>query len=226
MANLVYHLQMHHRQNQYFRARLDTCTDVNLMPVAVHQLMFKDPSLKKLTPSILEIETYTNDVVKIIGSCQFYLLHPENKKLVQVIFFVAKENGSVLLSCRMTKALGLLKPHAQLDYLPPRASLLTSTCDHPNTTKPQKPNIHHMKEKQIMRTLPHNVNARSTQTNMIPEENRVITTKEQILTRFPDVFDGIGKFPGKPYEIQLDQKEPPKQTHCRPIPIHLKDAFK
>ena len=151
------------------------------MPVAVYQLMFKDPSFKKLTPSTLEIETYMNNVVKIIGSCQFYLLHPENKKLVQVIFFVAKENGSILLSCRMTMALGLLKPHARLDYLPPRATLLTSTCDHPSTTKPQKPNIHCTKEKQIMRTLPHNVDARSTQTNTIPEDNRVITTKEQIL---------------------------------------------
>ena len=44
MANLVYHLQMHHRQNQYLCARLDTCADVNLMPVVVYQLMFKDPS--------------------------------------------------------------------------------------------------------------------------------------------------------------------------------------
>ena len=83
-----------------------------------------------------------------------------------------------------------------------------------------------MKEKQIMRTLPHNVNARSTQTSMIPEDNRVITTKEQILTRFPDVFEGIGIFPGKPYQIQLDPKVPPKETPCRPIPRHLKDAFK
>ena len=45
---------MHHRQNQYLHARLDTCADVNLMPVAVYQLMFKDPSLKKLTPSTME----------------------------------------------------------------------------------------------------------------------------------------------------------------------------
>ena len=73
MTNLVYHLKMHHRQNQYLHARLDICTDVNLKPVAVYQLMFKDPNLQKLTPSTLEIETYTNDIVKIIGSCQFYL---------------------------------------------------------------------------------------------------------------------------------------------------------
>ena len=77
-----------------------------------------------------------------------------------------------------------------------------------------------------MRTLPHNVDAQSPQTNIIPEDNRVITTKEQILKIFPDVFEGIGKFPGKPYEILFDPKVPPKQTPCRPIPIHLKDAFK
>ena len=60
----------------------------------------------------MEIETYMNDVVKIIGTCQFYLLQPESKELIKVIFFVAKENGSVLLSCRTTMALGLIKPQA------------------------------------------------------------------------------------------------------------------
>ena len=110
MTNLVYHLQLHHKQNQYLHARLDTCADVNLMPMAVYQLMFKDPSLRKLTPSTMEIETYMNDVVKIIGTCQFYLVHPESKELIKVIFFVTKENGSVLLSCRTTMALGLIKP--------------------------------------------------------------------------------------------------------------------
>ena len=71
---------MHHRQNQYLCARLDKCADVNIMPVVVYQLMFKDPSLKKLTPSTLEIETYMNDIVKIIGLCQFYLVHPKKIK--------------------------------------------------------------------------------------------------------------------------------------------------
>ena len=61
---------------------------------------------------------------------------------------------------------------------------------------------------------------------MIPEDNRIITSKEEIIKRFPDVFEGIGKFLGKPYQIQLDPKVPPKQTPCQPIPIHLKDAFK
>ena len=142
LTNLAYCLKMHHRQNQYLHARLDTCADINLMPVTGYQLMFKDPRFKEAL-----IETYMNDVVKIIGSCQFYLMHPEKKKFIKVIFFIAKENRSVLLSCRMTMTHGLIKPHAQLDYLPPRVNLLTSTCNHPNTTKLQKPNVHHTRKK-------------------------------------------------------------------------------
>ena len=120
MANLAYHLQEHHRRNQYLQARLDTCADVSLMPMAVYCLMFKDPGLRKLTPSNMEIETYTNEVVKIIGMCYFYLVHPESKQLLKVLFFVAKENGSILLSCRTTTELGLIRPHVRIDYLPPR----------------------------------------------------------------------------------------------------------
>ena len=213
MTNLVYCLQLHHKRNQYLCARLDTCADVNMMPMAIYCLMFKDPGLRKLTLSSMEIETYTNDVVKIIGTCQFYLVHPESKQLMKVIFFVTKENGSVLLSCRTTMELGLIKPCAWLDYQPPRASLLTSTCDQPCKTKTQKPNIHQMIEKPTMVTLTDNVNARAPQlrNTAIPKDNWLVTWKEQIIARFPDVFEGIGKFPGKPYKIQLDPKVPPNK---------------
>ena len=150
MANLAYHLQEHHWRNQYLWA----CADVNLMLMAVYCLMFKDPGLKKLTPSNMEIETYTNDVVKIIGTCYFYFIHPKSKKLMKVFFFVAKKNGSILLSCRTTMELGLIKPCARIDYLPPKARLLTSTCDQPSKTRMHKPNIHCTKEKPTKMVTP------------------------------------------------------------------------
>ena len=53
-----------------------------------------------------------------------------------------------------------------------------------------------------------------------------ITSKEQILSKYPDMFEGIGRFPGLPYHIQVDMNITPKQTLCRPVPIHLKEAFK
>ena len=55
----------------YLRARLDTCADINLMPASVYQLVFKDPKMQKLTPSNLQVGTYTTESVKIVGSCKF-----------------------------------------------------------------------------------------------------------------------------------------------------------
>ena len=59
-----------------------------------------------------------------------------------------------------------------------------------------------------------------------PDVTKLITSKEQILSHYPDVFEGIGKFPGPHYEIQMDSSIPPKQTPCQPITTHLKDSFK
>ena len=55
--------------------------------------------------------------------------------------------------------------------------------------------------------------------------SKLITSKEMILCKYPDVFEGIGKFPGPDYHIQIDPSIPPKQTPCWPIPIHLKETF-
>ena len=43
---------------------------------------------------------------------------------------------------------------------------------------------------------------------------------------YPEVFDGIGCFPGPPYHIHVDPSITPKQTHCQPVPVHLKEPFK
>ena len=128
ITNLSYRLEPHHTRNQYLGqvARLDTCVDVNIMPASVYRLVFKDPELKKLFPSTMEIGTYTTDAVKIIRSCIFYLVHPDTKMLQEVTFFATENDESVLLSCTTTLVLGLIQPRTRLDYFPPRASLITS----------------------------------------------------------------------------------------------------
>ena len=54
----------------------------------------------------------------------------------------------------------------------------------------------------------------------------MITSKEQILSKYLNVFEGISRFPCLPYHIQVDMNITPKQTPCRPVLIHLKEAFK
>ena len=105
------------------------------MPASVYKLVFNNQELKKLTPSTLEIGISTTDRVKIVGSSLFYLAHPDTKKLQEVTFYVTQNDGSVLLSFTTTLVLGLIQPCTRLDYLPPRASLITSSVDHPKKTK-------------------------------------------------------------------------------------------
>ena len=111
---------MHENRNLSLRARLDTCTDVNVMPASVYKLVFCDPNLEKLTPNKLQTGTYTNNTVKIVGTCKLYLVHLDTKKLIETIFYVAANDGSVLLSGKSTLVLDLIQPRSRLNYLPPK----------------------------------------------------------------------------------------------------------
>ena len=93
------------------------------MPASVYKLVFHDPNLEKLTPNKLQIGTYINNTVKIVGTCKLYLVHPNTKKLVETIFYVATNDDSVLLSCTSTLALDLIQPRSRLDYLPLQGKL-------------------------------------------------------------------------------------------------------
>ena len=58
--------------------------------------------------------------------------------------------------------LGLIKPRAHLDYLPPKARILTSTCDQPSKTKFYKPVIHCTKETYNASMVPRKDNTSNT----------------------------------------------------------------
>ena len=194
ITNLAYRLKPHHTINLNFRARLDTCADVNLMPASMYQLVFNDTKMQILAPSNLQVGTYTTDTVKIVGSCTFYLVHLDTKKYIEVTFYVAMNDKSVLLSCKTTLLLGLIQPRPRLDYLPPRASLITSLAGHPKKTKAAL----HTQKQEV-----------ATQTPTAKRQvSKMITSKEMILCEYPDDFVGIGKFPGPDYHIQIDPSIP------------------
>ena len=205
ITNLAYKLKPHQTRNQYLRTRLDTCVDVNIMPASVYKLVFNDPELKKLAPSTLQIGTYTTDTLKVVGSCLFYLVYLDTKKLQEVIFLCCTNDGSVLLSCTATLALGLIQLCTRLDYLPWRDNLITSSLDHPKKTK--RMSIHSSRREVATKS--------AKQAFTVPDQHqhvpKLVISKEQILQSYPDVFESIGCFTGHPYHIQLDQIITPKQ---------------
>ena len=65
------------------------------------------------------------------------MVHPSTKSIEAVTFFVAHNEGSVIISCTASLALGLIKPHASLDHLPPGSCILCSSADQPINDKSQ-----------------------------------------------------------------------------------------
>ena len=100
--------------------------------------------------------------------------------------------------------------------------------DHPKKTKPVKVSAHTSQRKVSVQSQTQEVSAKVLVTTIVKKQwvNKLITSKEQIPTDYPDVFVGIGKFCGPPYSTQFDLSVPPKQTPCPPMPIHLKESFK
>ena len=134
ITNLAYKLKPHHKRNQYLRARLEACDDVNIMPMSVYKLVFQDPDCKKLAPSKLEVGTFTTNKIKVVGSFVLYAVHPDTQCLQEVTFHVTSHEGSVVVSCVTILALSLIQPHTSLDSLPPSVSFITSSADYPMKT--------------------------------------------------------------------------------------------
>ena len=100
---------------------------------------------------------------------------------------------------------------------------------HAKKTKLTSLKVHQSKQEvSAQRNEPLSQASTSASMNTVQKLNPsiAITSKEQILSRYLDIFKGVGRFPGLPYNIQVELNITPKQTPCKPVPIHLKEAFK
>ena len=68
------------------------------MPESINKLVFNDPQTSKLAKNDIDLTVYTRHSVGLIGKCTFYMLSKDTKQPVEVDFYIAKEEGCVLLS--------------------------------------------------------------------------------------------------------------------------------
>ena len=101
--------------------------------------------------------------------------------------------------------------------------------DLPKKTKMTTLKVHQLKEEvsDQRQDPPRKALTFTSRNNVLKQDPGItITSKEQILSKYPDIFKGIGRFPSLPYHIQVDMNITLKQTLCRPVLIHLKEASK
>ena len=189
------------------RMRVDTCADINIMPLSVYQTIFDDLKKEKLLPTGIQVTTYNDSTLDLIGRCTLYLQHPKSRDQVTAIFYVTQEEGSVLLSCSTSLKLEVIEVPDQRP-IPPYMPIYTSSLDKPSFTEQYV-----VCQNQIIEIYDRQ------------NPNRIIRSKQDIKRLYPYVFTGIGKFPGEPYQIWLDPSVPPWQMPYRPVPVHLEEPF-
>ena len=144
-THLEYKLKYHRRSTKFLRARIDTCSNANVMPVSIYKKIFKDPDCSKLTQNQSEgIYTYTTEKIPVIGSCELLVLHPDDKCFLKVPLHVVSIKGSVIVSCATSINLNLIQIHKELDTnIPDCARWYYSSADKPRANQEQWEKVDH-----------------------------------------------------------------------------------
>ena len=135
MAELAYTAKAHTYHSKKLRMHVGTAADVNVMPISVYRMVFQDPNLKSLKSTNMTLGVYTNSEIPVLCKCTLYLRHPETKKYIPTTFYVADHEGSVVLLCRSSLELDVIRGRPRISNSAPRSTVITSKVDHPKHTK-------------------------------------------------------------------------------------------
>ena len=139
ITNLECKLKPDKKRTKFLIVRIDTCANVNFMPINVYKLLYKDDDCQKLAPSNKsKVKTYCTEKIQIIGSCNLFVLHPDTNFLQEVTFQVTSHEGSVIISCATSLELDLIQPLRGFDIVPEKGSLIYSKADMPVKQKNKK----------------------------------------------------------------------------------------
>ena len=115
---------------------------------------------------------------------------------VKLDFNVTNQEGSTLICCQDLLSLGLVIPKSGLEDVPADATVISSQVD------------------------------ANQKINNVDKTTPIVRCKEDIRKHFSDCLDGLGKFPGQPYHINVDPNVVPVRVPCRKVDIHFEAEFK
>ena len=79
-TNLHYKVKPYGKKTKILRAKIDTCSNTNVMLASIYKILYNDPECIKLQPSKKKgIQTYTKQKISVIGSCELFVLHQDDQ---------------------------------------------------------------------------------------------------------------------------------------------------
>ena len=132
-TNLHYKVKPYGKKTKLLRAKIDMCSNTNVMPASIYKILYNDPECIKLQPSEKKgIQTYTEQKIPVIGSCELFVLHQDDQCFHKVKLQAVSVEGSIIISCTTSSNLNLIQIPNQLDTkIPDCAGLIYSSADAP-----------------------------------------------------------------------------------------------
>ena len=143
-TNLHYKVKPYGKKTRILRAKIDTCSNTNVMSASTYKRIYNDPDCIKLQLSEKKgIQTYTKQKIPVIGSCELFVLHQDDQCFHKVKFQVVSIEGSVIISCATSINLNLIQIPKQLDTnIPDGARLIYSSVDAQSSTNTKYNKVH------------------------------------------------------------------------------------
>ena len=187
---------------------IDTGAACNIMPLYMYKSLFGD---KELIPTPVQIFGYGESPIANLPVCTI-TIHTSNKQ-------------PQMATCQVTDTRGYL-------ILGRTTALQVGYIDFPVVTPPaltRVPQVH-----ASVNALSPNLDEVKTPTCEVMNDAVILNekrhclpiTKEYVLSKFKDVFEGIGKLPGRKYHIELKPDAQPVQHPPRGVPEKKKEAYK
>ena len=67
MVTVPYARNQNKEAKDCLRMRVDTCAGINIMPLSMYQTIFNNPTKKKLLPTGIQVTTYNDSTLDLIG---------------------------------------------------------------------------------------------------------------------------------------------------------------
>ena len=83
-VTVLYTRNQNEEAKDCLRMRVDTCADINIMPLSVYQTIFNDPKKEKLLPTGIQVTTYNDSTLDLIGDACYICSTPKPKKKLRL----------------------------------------------------------------------------------------------------------------------------------------------
>ncbi len=197
------------------KLKLDTGSEGNLLPIDVYCHLVPNATVESLTPSNTVLRAYNDGRICHFGIARLHVTNPKTYRRQMCDFFVTKSGMTPLIGLDAVERLGLIEIRCDVVYINSVQTTFSPPATPSSPTKPpdKAPPTSGI-DQFFMPTL-----------TVAQDKQASQDFKRKMVSKYPDVFTGIGTLPGTVH-LELVDDYTPHQTAVRRIPISLQEPVR